>query len=219
MPAKPTVDGLQRKACLFWPESLAKQAREVSVIPRLIETQEKFIGILYVSDGNPAAWQQVLPNTDGMAANLFLKHLMVLSNVSGELLQRLHTTTSGVCAREPMQFVWRGKQHEHRFASFSLKLKWSNKDLFVDGRGLAQPAPLGPATADAAMLILHGAAALNPGLPSEALDQCVLGTLLGQKAELDRFVRQRYIWVSRITGGGYGQQAGPVGAGVRERTS
>lgn len=89
MPKKPTVEDLRKNACLFWPSSLAARERETSIIPRLIETQEKFIGVLYVADAGPAAWIQVLGMTEGMPANLFLKHLMVLSDIGGEPLERL----------------------------------------------------------------------------------------------------------------------------------
>jgi hypothetical protein len=51
------------------------------------------------------------------------------------------------------------------------------------------------------MLLLFGSAAIADTLPQEILDKCMLGSLLGKKDELDTFVRQRYIWVSRITGG------------------
>ena len=51
------------------------------------------------------------------------------------------------------------------------------------------------------MLLLFGGAALVSGLPSEVEEKCVLGHLIGQTNELDTFVKQRYIWVSRITSG------------------
>lgn len=51
------------------------------------------------------------------------------------------------------------------------------------------------------MLILFGSTATAIGLPSEIEEKCMIGSLIGQKKELDAFVRQRYIWVSRITGG------------------
>lgn len=56
------------------------------------------------------------------------------------------------------------------------------------------------------MLILHGQAAISDAeaketLPDEIRDKCMIGSLIGQSDELKKFVKERYIWVSRITGG------------------
>jgi hypothetical protein len=54
---------------------------------------------------------------------------------------------------------------------------------------------------DIIMLVLFGSMASGYGLPKEIEEKCLIGTLIGRKGELDTFVRERYIWVSRITGG------------------
>ncbi len=206
----PTVEALCKRACMFWPDSLGFRERETSVIPRLIETQEKFIGLLYVADASPEGWQNALSMTTGMPPNLFLKHLMVLSDISGELLKRLRNAVGRVCTRSPMQFIWNGHPHEYRFGSLGARSTWSNHELGVDGRGLSRALPLTNSMADVGMLILHGATALNKGMPQEALEKCTIGALVGRKADLDRFVRQRYIWVSRITGGAQANKMGQL---------
>jgi hypothetical protein len=66
---------------------------------------------------------------------------------------------------------------------------------------MAQATELTPAMEDVAMLLLFGGLSDAPDLPEVLQEKCVLGRMLGSKAELDIFVRQRYIWVSRITGG------------------
>ena len=38
-------------------------------------------------------------------------------------------------------------------------------------------------------------------IPSDIMEKCIIGTMLGKTDELEKFVKQRYIWVSRITGG------------------
>ena len=40
------VTDLEANAALFWPKQLSEREQRASIIPRLIETQEKFIGIL-----------------------------------------------------------------------------------------------------------------------------------------------------------------------------
>jgi hypothetical protein len=54
---------------------------------------------------------------------------------------------------------------------------------------------------DVAMLLLHGASAIGTPLPPMIGEKCMIGSLAGKKEELKKFVRQRYIFVSRITGG------------------
>jgi hypothetical protein len=47
-------------------------------------------------------------------------------------------------------------------------------------------------------------------LPEVLRERCILGGLLGRKQELEEFVRQRYIWVSRITGGATSNRLGQL---------
>lgn len=55
---------------------------------------------------------------------------------------------------------------------------------------------------DVCILLLFGGAAITSNeLPNDIINKCILGTLLGKSEELEKFVKQRYIWVSRITGG------------------
>jgi hypothetical protein len=86
-----TPTQLRKKAVLYWPDELAKKEKAASIMPRLLSTQDKFISILDVSDSSPEAWKHALPATNEIPANLFLKHLMILSDVGGEPLQRIRT--------------------------------------------------------------------------------------------------------------------------------
>jgi hypothetical protein len=71
----------------------------------------------------------------------------------------------------------------------------------VDGVGLSTPQSLTPVIEDIINLLLFGGASLTDAIPAEIEEKCTIGTLIGHKKELDTFVKQRYIWVSRITGG------------------
>jgi len=50
-------------------------------------------------------------------------------------------------------------------------------------------------------LLLFGGSAINDNIPNDITEKCIIGTMLGKTNELETFVKQRYIWVSRITGG------------------
>ncbi|MEH2092430.1 MULTISPECIES: hypothetical protein [unclassified Nostoc] len=41
-----SVEELRKLASMFWPSELSRQEAELSIIPKLIETQDQFIAIL-----------------------------------------------------------------------------------------------------------------------------------------------------------------------------
>jgi hypothetical protein len=212
------TDDLEAHAAKFWPKALAQREQTTSIIPKLIESQEKFIGILYVADASPTAWKKVLAATSGMPGNLFLKHLIVLSDVGGEKLQRYCSNIGVFYPDGAMTFHWKDAEHTYDFQSLTNCRAWTNSSLAVDGAGLAQPADLSLAMEDVAMLLIHGGASIDPGLPDDIIEKCIIGSLIGRKRELDTFVRQRYIHVSRITGGATANQMGQLcQAYVKER--
>src|SRR5262245_60936950 len=83
-----TIAELESQALKFWPQSISMAQADASIIPKLIETQDKFISILTSADADPFAWKIAL-TASTLTANLFLKHLMVLSDVGGETLSSL----------------------------------------------------------------------------------------------------------------------------------
>lgn len=195
------IDDLEAHAVKFWPTALVQREQTASIIPKLIESQEKFIGVLYVADASPTAWKDVLRATDGMPVNLFLKHLIVLSDVGGEKLQRYRSGIHHFFPDGTMTFRWKDAEHTYSFCSLQNCRTWTNAALEVDGARLARPANLSAAMQDVVMLLVHGGASIDPGLPDDLIEKCTIGALIGRKRELDSFVRQRYIHVSRITGG------------------
>ena len=204
------IADLEAHAYKFWPTGLSKGEQKTSIIPKLLESQEKFIGILYIADISPTAWKDVLQATDGMPANLFLKHLMVLSDVGGEKLQRYRTNIHKFFPTGKMTFRWKNAEHIYRFHSLDTFSIWTNGALQVSGAGLGRPVSLSDAMDDVAMLLIHGGASMDPGLPDDLIAKCIIGSLIGQKRELDTFVRQRYIQVSRITGGATANKMGQL---------
>ncbi|MFA7237189.1 MAG: hypothetical protein WC058_10015 [Phycisphaeraceae bacterium] len=105
------IEDLEVHALKFWPTVLAQREHSTSIIPRLIESQEKFIGLLYVADASPRAWKDVLRATTGVPANLFLKHLIVLSDVGGEKLQRFRSDIREIFPNGKMTFRWKDTEH------------------------------------------------------------------------------------------------------------
>ena len=44
------IEDLEANALKFWPERIAEMERNSSIIPKLIETQDKFISLLNIAD-------------------------------------------------------------------------------------------------------------------------------------------------------------------------
>lgn len=195
------LNDLEANALKFWPPKIAETERNASIIPKLIETQDKFISLLNIANADPFAWKKVLETTKELSANLFLKHLMVLSDIGGEKLMRFKRELPKLFENETMEFVWNGETHSYKFQTLLGKKTWSNTHLKVDGVGLVTNQMLSSVIEDIINLLLFGGAALADNLPAEIEEKCTIGTLIGHKRELETFVKQRYIWVSRITGG------------------
>lgn len=196
-----SIEDLERNAIKFWPAEIAGKEKDISIIPKLVETQYKFISLLNISDANPFIWKQTLLSTQSMPGNLFLKHLMVLTDIGGESLMRFKKELPTVFS-DFLIFNREGQTFSYKFQTLKESKSWSNKNLHTDGNGLSQKVDLTPMMEDVCMLLLFGGAAITEKeLPIDIIDKCVLGSLLGKTTELELFVKQRYIWVSRITGG------------------
>ena len=206
----PTPEELKPRASLFWPDELRAKEEAISVIPKLIKTQDKFISILDVSDGSPNAWIKVLGQMKDFPANLFLKHLMVLADVGGEPLKRLSPELPGIFKDGKMVFMWNGKSHAHEFKTIHSGVKIGNTNLFVDGASLATGHELDEKMEDVIMLLLFGSAITNATLPPLIGEKCMIGSLFGDSAALKRFVKERYIFVSRITAGATSNALGQI---------
>jgi len=194
-------DDLHQRALNFWPIEIDEAEKKASVIPKLLETQDKFISLLNLSDKDPFAWKNILNSSKELSPNLFLKHLIVLSDVGGERLERFQAELQNIYTNSEMEFIWNENKYKYCFLTLFEGKSWNNKNLFVDGMSINKPQPLLPVIEDVIMLLMFSGSAIDDTLPQEIVDKCIIGTLLGKNDELESFVRQRYIWVSRITGG------------------
>jgi hypothetical protein len=195
-----SIEELESTACLYWPAHLHDAVAEVSSLPVLLETQNKFLSVLKCSDKSPVSWLDVIQTASTITPNLFLKHLMVLSDIGGERLQRFAKDFKQLFPNNIMEFVWRETTHTYNFSERARV--WTNKKLNVEKSVLLTGKPFSHDMIDVSMILLWGSSIINnDNLPTEMRDKCVIGQLIGQPELLDEFVKQRYIIVSRITGG------------------
>lgn len=195
-----TLAELKERAVLFWPREIIEREASVSILPLLLKTQEKFISILNLSDSAPDSWKKLVDVSEEIKGNLFLKHLMVLSDLGGEALNKLPPLKNYFKGGK-MNYVWREKKYKYQFKIIHEKVPLANAALRADGKSLLKGYTLEPKMEDVIMLLLHGASSISDTLPDDVKSKCVIGSLIGEPEELEKFVKQNYIRISRQLGG------------------
>jgi len=212
-----TVEQLQERAAIYWPSEIARREKNSSIIPLLLKTQDCFISVLHLASKDPYDWTKILGFVEDLHPNIFLKHLCILSDIGGENLKRFAADLPEKFKSENFKFSFRGKNYDHEMKSLSDR-KWSNPSLGLDGEGLQRRFDLTDAIRDVSTLILFGGLSTNDFLPDEIKDKCIIGSMLGDKPKLEKYIKERYIWVSRITGGATSNRMGHLAQNyVRDR--
>lgn len=189
---------------MWWPTEIARKESESSIIPKLIETQDQFISILSVPVSGIERLFDVIKMTE-LPGNLLLKHLVVLADFGGEQLQRVNSDFDALFpadenGQRTMKYRRGASLLTHTFQTLPVSGKLTNDRLSISGKKLLNKRPFDALSRDVAMLLMFGSAAENETV-AENLASCEIGDYLGKPDELADFVKQRYIWVSRITGG------------------
>lgn len=201
---------LEKSALLWWPLELQEKIAEKSPIPLLLNTQEHFISVLKLSESSPETFLAILNASGELSANLYLKHLCIISDFGGEMLQRLGREFTKIFSKKDghycMEYIFKGTNYKYRFEAMPQKI--SNKSLMLDGASLSKRAELTPLYKDVMMILTHGAS--SSSADTAGLDKCMLGSLFGNIQELELFIRQRYIHVSRICRGSQANDLGQI---------
>ncbi|MBD6619063.1 restriction endonuclease [Komarekiella sp. 'clone 1'] len=125
---------------------------------------------------------------------------MVLSDLGGEALNKLPPLKRDF-NKNKMYYVWHEQNYEYEFKEIYKKVSLTNSGLKVDGKKLLLGCTLNPRMKDVIMLILHGASLYNDTLPADIKEKCIIGSLMGDPEELQKFVKQSYIRISRQISG------------------
>lgn len=204
------IDQLEENAILWWPEHLNERNASISIIPKLLQTQDDFLNIISLSKKSPFQVFDLIAASD-FPANLFLKHLCVLADYGGEPIQRLGRSFASIFPADDdgyfIEFVWNAERYQYRFDTLPIR-GLGNKKLFIDGEGLVIQKELSPVYKDMIVLLMFGST--STASDEAALSACEIGTLLGKADLLEKYVKQRYINVSRITGGATANSLGQL---------
>lgn len=207
------ITELRTKAALWWPEELKNKNALANVLPLLLKTQEDFLRLIVLSKNDPFQLFDLI-KVAKYPANLFLKHLAVLADYGGEPIQRLGRSfkdifpkVKGEKGKYYFDFIWKEKTYRYEFKALPVN-GLNNKKLFIDGEGLIKEKQLDDLTCDMISLLLF--ASTSDYAEHAGLIACEIGTMLGNEDELSKFVKQRYITVSRITGGATANSLGQL---------
>ena len=207
-PYQRTVEDLRELASLFWPEELSRREADISIIPQLLQTQDDFIAILSVPVAGIEKLFEVLAASN-LPANQFLKHLVVLADFGGEMLQRVNAQAHSLFPDKAFAYLWHGEERTFQFRQLPVAGTLSNDKLGISGKKLVLPQALTPLQQDVIALLILGSSASDENV-ANVLAKCEIGSYLGQKEKLENFIKQRYIWVSRITGGAQSNNLGQI---------
>jgi len=204
-----TFEELEQVASKFWPSELSEMEAKLSVIPLLLKTQDQFISIISVETPDLDRLFDIV-EASSLSANLFLKHLVILADYGGEMLQRVSNEFLTLFPARELRYNWCGRQQAYAFKALPNR-KFSNPALKIDGKELLNKYPLDDLQRDAIALLLFGSAYSDDNQEvASTLSKCEIGEYLGKPDELATFIKQRYIWVSRITGGATANNLGQI---------
>ncbi|BAZ27800.1 type II restriction enzyme [Cylindrospermum sp. NIES-4074] len=193
---------------MFWPSELSKQEAELSIIPKLVETQEQFITILSVSVSSLDGLFKII-DSSSFAANLFLKHLLVLADFGGEMLQRLNSQFTSIFPSGRLDFIWNSQTYSYDFRVLPVQGQLNNSKLGISGKKLLVNQPLSELHKDIIAIILFGGSSIDEKT-AEILTKCEIGNYIGLPDKLQQFIKHRYLWVSRITAGSQSNTLGQI---------
>jgi len=195
---------LQEKAVKWWPEGIDSKNRLANILPLLLKSQDKFLSILNLVEDSP---EQIFPLIDvsKVPANLFLKHLVVLADYGGEMMKRLGGNFTNIFPKDKdgyyMDYFWHSTPYCYHFKAFGKKAKTtiSNDKLFIDQDHILQKISMTDDMRDMIMILLYASTSSVSDLAG--LENCEIGTMLGNVKELKNYIKQRYIIVSKIISG------------------
>ena len=203
-----TINDLRNLASMFWPPELSQKEAEISVIPRLLETQDQFIAILSVDVPDLVNLFRVVDSSK-LPANMFVKHLSVLSDFGGEMLQRINNQFELIFPSNAQEFIWNDEKNTYKFKKLPLPGTLNNNRLGITGKRLLEKLPLSELLQDVIVILIFGSACVDENT-AQVLSKCELSNYLGQPDKLATFIKQRYIWVSRITAGSQSNSLGQI---------
>lgn len=208
-----TIDELETHACKWWPQEVRDEAQKVSILPVLLNSQEKFISILKLANKEEPLSLFSLIDASHFAYNLFLKHLILLVDFGSEPLQRINKDFREIFPNRKFVFDVGNGPFEYEFSALPIAGVLNNKRMKTDtSENLSDTRVNVPLCKDLIMLLTFGGAAVEANVHS-IFFRCTPYEYLGDDVKVETFVRQNYIRVSKIISG---KMASDLGNGAQQ---
>lgn len=196
-----SIKELEEVGCKWWPKEVRDEAQKVSILQYLLDTQEKFISLLTLADSKKPDKLFSLLEASDFEYHLFLKHLMLLTDVGSEPIQRINTSFNEIFPKNELVYKLGRKECSYTFSSLPQKGKLDNKKMQVDTmENLQASCKDKELCKDLVMLLIYGASSTIPRTRA-ILYKCNAFDFLGQEDKIKQYVRENYIRVSRIIAG------------------
>ncbi|MCU4437219.1 hypothetical protein KTH93_17265 [Acinetobacter bereziniae] len=203
------INTLEKTAIKWWSADIKDTVQSTSIIPKLIDSHDQFISILKLIDPKAPSSLFDIIRASKFPANLFVKHLSILTDFGGELLKRLSNTFEDIFFRDEtnqlyLKYIFQEQEYTYIFKNQNFK-GLSNTKLKIDGASFAVNYALDDLYEDIIMIFMYGAFSGN-----DIFLECDIAERVSDTNELDIFLRQRYIHVSKITSGAKSNSNGQV---------
>ena len=196
-----SIKDLEKVGCKWWPKEVRDEAMKVSILQYLLNTQEKFISLLTLADSKKPEKLFGLLNASDFEYHLFLKHIILLTDVGSEPIQRINTSFKEIFPNKELVYKLGRKEYSYTFTSLPIKGIPNNKKMQIDTMENLQAACKNKDLCkDIIMLLIYGAASTTPRTRA-ILYKCNAYEFLGQEDKIKQYVRENYIRVSRIIAG------------------
>ena len=158
-----TVKDLEQVGSKWWPKEVRDEAMKVSILQYLLDTQEKFISLLTLADPKKPEKLFGLLDASDIEYHLFLKHLILLTDVGSEPIQRFNASFKEIFPKGELEYSIDKKKYSYKFSALPTTGKPNNKKMQIDELGnLQQPCKDKKLSKDLIMLLIYGAASTTP---------------------------------------------------------
>lgn len=142
-----------------------------------------------------------------MSPNLFLKHLMILTDFGGEPLQRINKDFDEYFPNSKISINFDNRLIDYRFLALPCRGTLNNKKMLTDCDHINISTELTGFFKDIIVLLLYGGKCTD-GRIKHIFSKCIICDICGNAERINNFIKQRYIYVSRITGGSQANDLG-----------
>lgn len=197
-----TLEELQKHACNWWPREVRDEANKMSVMGLLLDTQDKFVSILnLVNPSEPDSLMKLI-EASSFGFNVFLKHLIVLTDFGAEQLQRVNKNFSTIFENGILEYqLPNGEPTKYKFKRLPCKGVLNNKKMKTDTKENLLSGKEDRALCEDVIMLLMFGAACTTSSTAAILFKCTPYTYLGNKSKIEKFVKSNYIRVSKIIAG------------------